>query len=249
VPASNALYSYGDIVEVEAFPSIGYVFSGWTDGFSQPKRNITVYGNTEYVAVFKPEEEKYTLSVLLPDISYTCSIYLGHKAIGMRGNDNISTSVVAGTSVKLAPVVPDGKRLVSVTDGNGETVWVSANSSDNTSVLIPYTVGNEDVELTLNFADLVYSVTVTMLPLNDDTSGNAQLAVSIGSVYDMFSPSISNPSRKYDSIAFGTVARIVAPSFVGTHAFSYWYTDNGSFTTPTMYTTVDKNLNCTAVYE
>jgi hypothetical protein len=87
------------------------------------------------------------------------------------------------------------------------------------------------------------------MPLNEDTSGNIELTVSIGSIYDVFSPTFSTPSMNYDGVAYGTTARLTEPSFVGTLAFSYWYTDNGSFTTPTMYVTVDKKLKCVAVYE
>jgi hypothetical protein len=247
-PSTSASYSYGETFEITANPSIGYDFAGWADGFSGAKRTITVYGDAEYVAFFKQEENRIMLSVDLPDNSYECTLYVGYQPVGVRDSHTISTSVVAGTRVNLAPIIPDGKRLVSVTDGNGNIVWAPT-GNDRVSTFIPYTVGNEDTELTLNFTSVVYSVTVTAMPLNEDTSGNIELTVSIGSIYDVFSPTFSTPSMNYDGVAYGTTARLTAPSFVGTLAFSYWYTDNGSFTTPTMYVTVDKKLKCVAVYE
>ena len=88
-----------------------------------------------------------------------------------------------------------------------------------------------------------------MEPIDNDTSGNISINVNIGSIYDVFSPTELNPKRVYNNIAFGTNGRLSAPSFAGNKQFSYWVTDNGSFTTPTINIMIDKNMKCVAIYK
>lgn len=248
IPIPEAAYSYGDNFEIEAFPLDGYTFAGWSDGFLTSRRTITVYGNAEYTAMFKPLETQYKLSVVLPNDTYKCSVYIGYDSVGGKYGDEIWTSAMPGTQLKIAPVVPDGKRLVSVTDSEGEVVWINEETRKATSPLIYYTMDDSNTELTLNFIDILYSMDVTISPMNEDISGTIPLTVVSGSIYDTVTPTTANPTISYNGLMYGANVMLSAPSFAGTLAFSYWFTSNGSYTTPTINITVDKNLKCVAVF-
>ena len=245
-PSPAASYEYGDTFTIEAVPNSGCSFVGWKDGFTQPRRDITVLDNTEYVALFEQNTSGYLVTVVLPDSTYVCPIYVGYNNVGQRSGSDMVATVLGGTQIRLTPVVPGGKRLVSVTDGDGNVVWSATSESD--AVTIPYTVGNENVELTLNFEDVTCDVVVSATPINEDTSGNVQLTVNIGSIYDIFVPTASVLDKTYGGVTYGANAMLSAPSTVGDYVFSYWYTEQGSYNTATVNLTVNGTLKCVAVY-
>lgn len=247
-PSPSVSYSYGDTFTIEAIPFNGYSFVKWSDGLIQPKRNITVFGDAKYTALFARIDVSYQLVVVMPSTLYDCTIYVGHETVGQKNQNQIVTYAIGGTQVTLAPIIPEGKKLVSLTDGDGNVVWSGEATSRETSILIPYTIGNSNTELILGYEEETLTVGLTVAPINADTSGEIPVTATIGSTYDIFRPTLLNPTRDYADVAFGCLASLSVPLSVNGYTFSYWYTDDNSYTTPTINLILNKNLKCVAVY-
>lgn len=246
-PTPAHSYSYGDTINIEAVPNEGYVFSNWSDGFPQARRTITVSGNAKYTAIFKRPSSTTIISVIMPDSGYVCPIYVGDKDIAQQFGTENRASVLPGAQITLAPVVPEGSKLATVTDSNGNVVW--SNNGNTSSPIVEYTVGDENEQLTLNFENETFNLGIALTPLNSETSGLAQFVVTCGQIYDVFTLTTQNPNRNYSGILYGTNAMISAPANFGNYRFSYWCTDSGSFTTPTINVEITKNTKCAAVFE
>lgn len=245
-PSVGGSYEYGSTIMVEAVPNSNYIFKGWKDGFAFPKREITVLCNAEYVAVFERKPVSYRIRVYYNGVT-SCSIYASYVDIALDYTTFAQVSVQSGTKLTLSPVIPEGERLVSVIDGDNNTVW---SASDNGNPLaIPYTVGEEDVDLTLNLETMSFRVSVSASPLDNDTSGTIRVTTTIGNTYNFFNPTIYNPKAFYDGIAYGTNIQLGAPLTVGDYTFSYWCTGAGSFTTTTITIPVTQSMDCVAVFK
>lgn len=157
----------------------------------------------------------------------------------------ITTMVPEGALLKIEPVIPDGQKLVSVTDSHHNVIW-----NDTSTQSISYTVGDSDDELTLNFESLHYTMRLGIEPSNEDTlSAGAIFNVLINGNASYYTPSQAQPVAYYPELAYGTQIVLTAPMMIGeNYQFSYWATDNGSFGQYTVSLTLDKNLTCRAIY-
>ena len=246
-PQPQGSYQYGDSFTVEAVPSNGYRFVMWEDGFMDSTREITVTGNATYTALFEILEETFVLTIILPDATYTCGIYVGNINVGTQNGNVVTTRVPKETYVSLSPSAQLGKYLSTIVDGGGNVIWTN-DITDQSKSLIPYTV-IEDSELTLNYQDIMYSVSVTASPINQTTSGNITLTANVGAAYDVFAPTATHPTRTFNNVTYNTPVTLIAPQTVGTYEFSYWSTELGSFTTTTVNIAATRTLNCVAVYK
>ncbi len=245
IPSVNGVYSYGDTFTAEAFANDGYEFVEWKDGFTSPRRQFTVVSDANYVAVFKRKDSLYEVKVNLNG-AVSCVIYSGYVNVSYDWGTYINARCLSGTKVIISPVIPEGKHIVSMTDGGGNVVWIPENRTS--SVEIPYVVGDDSVELTLNFEISTFTVSLTVVPLNEDTTGLINIISNIGSDHNFFRPTIYNTTARYYGVSYGETAQFSVPSTVGNYVFSYWTTQLGSFRTSTINLNVTRNLNCTAVY-
>ena len=154
-------------------------------------------------------------------------------------------NAVEGTELVIVPSIPEGHKIVSVIDNNGNIVWNDETSIDSRIV---YVVGNTDIELTVNYQVIGYSLKITLDPLNDAVSGNADMSITVGNDTEIFTPTQQNPVSMYTNVLYGTSISITTPSFIGEYAFSYWATDDGSFDTPSISFIMTQNTKCCAVY-
>lgn len=51
--SENGVYSYGEMADIEAVPSIGYEFSNWSDGDNNSRRSVKMTMDTSLKAIFK----------------------------------------------------------------------------------------------------------------------------------------------------------------------------------------------------
>lgn len=245
-PSVGNEFTYGQTFTVEAVPNYGYDFVGWKDGFTETKRQITVTNDSDYVAVFVQKPIMYKTKVVLNGAD-SCAIYVGYSDVSRDYTSYVDTRTFSGTNLKISPVVPDGKRIVSMTDGNGNIVWSTSTKQDSPE--IPYEVGNSDETLTLNFEDDTFNVTLTADPINSETSGNITITTSMGQTHNFFRPTTYNKETTLNNVSYGTAIQIWVPKTVGNYTFSYWVTEDGTFTTSTINLTVTRNLRCVAVFE
>jgi len=243
LPQKN--YEYGDNVLVTATPENGYEFVKWEDGYNNSERSITVFGNANYVAIFKPLPQEHQITVILND-AISCPIYIGPNIVSYQVGDDTVCTGINGTQIKLAPAIPNGKQLVSVTNQNGDTVWTSTNTVK--TQLIPYVIGDSDDILTLNFEDIYFSCEITIEPLNDATSGKLVIDVMLGDTYQKFTPTLEDNKLKITGIQYNTSLRLIAQQSSGDYTFLYWRSGNRSYSSQPVNVPVIGNLKFIATY-
>ena len=62
---------YGERIHISAIPHDGYAFAGWTDGYTQRERDVTVTGDQTYIAQFTPKRHNITVKPDDPTKGYT----------------------------------------------------------------------------------------------------------------------------------------------------------------------------------
>ena len=109
--AGGGVYSKGDIIKIEAFPTENYSFSEWGDGNTDNPRMITVTDNKIYKAYFNYTGDcQVTVNVL--------SIYQGEiKKDEVYGHVEGVGSYKNGTTVTLKAVPEEGCFFVKWDDG------------------------------------------------------------------------------------------------------------------------------------
>lgn len=238
-------YEYGEIVNITALPENGYEFVKWDDGYGFAERNITVAGDANYVAIFKPITESHQVSVVLNDAT-SCPIYVGSNIISQELDNNSVCYGISGTQIKLAPIIPNGKRLVSVTNSDSQTVWVATNKER--TGLIPYTIGDTDEILTLNFEDTVFSCEITISPLNEDISGTIVMDLDVDGTYQKFTPTLENSKLYLNNISYGSSLSAYTQQSSGDYTFLYWRLGKRAYSTQTLELPVTNNLKIVATY-
>lgn len=247
-PYPSSLFSYGDSFTTEAVPYEGYRFVQWDDGFDLPRRTVNVMSNVTLKAFFAPNPVEHTVTISLPDDTYSCYVYCNGTDVGTKSNDTVTVHAVKGNALTIAPVVPKGERIVSVVDGDDNVVWENNGSGRET---IRFVVGDSDSVLKMSFEALEYTLKVTMSPLNEETSGNALLSIGYGNSLDFFTPSLQFPYYM-THLTYGTELGLTAPATIpvadGSYTFMYWATSNGSFSEGSTSVSVIGDTVCTAVY-
>ena len=247
-PSSQPSYLYGEKATFKAIPLNGYRFVSWSDGVTVPERTFTFSSNIRLSAIFEATPLMPTITVALPDSSYTCALYYNGEDIGYKQGSKITASVPEGSQIRLAPIIPEGQTLVSVTDSDDEPIWTE--NGDNGKQTIIYTVGYSNETLVLNYEDNQYKLYLSIEPQNGDIlADGAIFNVTIDGYTSSTTLTQGQPIRSYTGLAHGTRVVLNAPQTVGTsYNFAYWVTDTQTVNTYYMTFDVKSNMRCRAVY-
>lgn len=240
-------YEYGDTVLITAVPTYGYVFVEWNDGVTNPERSVTFYSNVGLKAIFEEQKTLHTITVVLPDSTYNCYVYYNGEDIGYKSGSNITVSATEGSSLTITPIIPNGKRLISVTDSDNNVIWQNT-AYDSRQQSIIYVVGDSDETLTLNFEDVLYRMDVAFEPVNTGLLGYVDLTVSINGNVTQFTPTQAELVRRFSNLGYGDEISLTAPLNVGTTPFLFWDTDLGSIGTNVMNYQLTKDMKCVAIF-
>lgn len=245
-PQPSSQYYYGDTVSFEATPYSGYRFVQWSDGVEMASRTITITSNVELTAIFTEEATQYTVTVSLPDITYSCQMIYNGYNVGVQTGNEVVASGVSGTVLTLTPSIPDGEKIVSVTE-NGTPIWTPSDETSRNSSIV-YTIHDYNTVLTVNYTQTEYQLSVSASPINNTTSSAIALTIDIDGTTETFTPTIQNSVRLIGAIVYGSEITLTAPSTVGDYSFGYWTSPNGSFNTETITFTINSDSVCNAVY-
>lgn len=242
-PSPLLSYEYGDTAVVEAKPNSGYRFVEWEDGFSNARRELNILSDMNLVAYFTELETEYTLTIDMPDSTFNCAVYYGYIDVGTKNNNEVTTTGTEGTIFEIAPVAPVGKQITTVTKNN-VVIWDALTSRER----FLYTMEDSDATLVVNAELKRFSVRASITPINNSTSGNITLNLTVGGTTETFTPTTQNPVKLYTNVEYGTNISMIAPSTIGSYNFVYWRTDIGSFSNETITFSLTQQMDCYAVY-